>query len=219
MLSSVKELIKFLPFVDTVFVDVRNLQGFNMACALHKAGKEVMIVSRDQTLLSQVFDEETGALLQQIVDGKGIRVVTNSEIEEVLGDAEVKAIKLNSGKVVAAQMVVLDSSTLDFRALESDEGYEMIEDDFFAPIHNFKPSQFGFKVLDGFCVGLTKLPEGGREYLKFDGPQNSFKKIFAKDDFLVGAVLFNASADQEQILKVITEGTSVAGKEEVLIGG
>ena len=64
----------------------------------------------------------------------------------------------------------------------------------FAPVH------FGLNVLDGFYAGWTKLPEGGREYLKFDGPQNIYKKIYAHGDHLAGLVVFNAPQDNERLL-------------------
>ena len=82
-----------------------------------------------------------------------------------------------------------------------------------------KASHFGFNVLEGFCMGFTKLPQGGREYLKFDGPANVFKKIFAQGDLLVGAVLFNSSSHEQHISKTITEHISIAGQEEALLGG
>lgn len=219
LLSSVKDLIKYLPYVDSAFVSVSNLQGFNMACALHSLGKEVVIVCADQTLLASILDEETGALLKQIVEGKGLRVLNHTSIDEILGDSEVKAVKLGSGKVCATQMIVMDSLQLDLRLLEGDEGYQKIDDDFFVTGFPLRPWHFGFNLVDGFCMGLTKLPEGGREYLKFDGPQNIFKKIFAKDDFLVGTVLFNAPEHVQQLSKMIVERVSVVGQEEALIGG
>jgi NAD(P)H-nitrite reductase large subunit len=219
LLSSVKNLIKYLPFTDTVFVVVSGIQGLNLACALHGLGKEVSIVFSDNTLLPHLFDEETGSLLKQILEGKGMRVITNNAIEEVLGDAELKAVRLQSGKVSAAQMVVCDSLPLDWRLVEEGSDYRKIEDHYFSVNLPLNPQHFGFKVLEGFCMGFTKLPQDGREYLKFDGPQNVFKKIFAQGDNLVGAVLFNASAYEDRLTKTITERASIEGNEEALLGG
>lgn len=219
LLSSIKNVIKYLPFTDTVYVMVSNIQGLNIACALHALGKEVVIVSSENSLLTQFFDQETGALLKQVIETKGIRVLINNSIEEILGDAEVKAVRLQSGKVAAAQMVIVDFLPLDWRLIEEGSNFQKIEDDYFSMRLPFKPTHFGFKVLEGYCVGFTKLPQDGREYLKFDGPQNIFKKIFAQGNNLVGAVLFNASSYEEQLFKTITEGVSIEGREEALLGG
>jgi NAD(P)H-nitrite reductase large subunit len=219
LLSSVKNLIKYLPFTDTIYVMVTNIQGFNIACALHELGKEVIMVSSDHTLMPHFLDDETSTLLRQIIENKGIRVITDNTIEEILGDSEMKAVRLQSGKVAAAQMVIADFLPVDWRLVDQDHDYERIEDDYFTMNLPLKPLHFGRGLLEGFCMGFTKLPEGGREYLKFDGPQNIFKKIFAKGDVLVGAVLFNAPSHEKPLLKTITEGASVIGQEEALLGG
>jgi len=218
LLSSVKEAIKYLPFVDTVFISLTNLHGLNMACALHGKVKEVVVVCLGQTLLHEVFDEETGTLLKQIMEGKGIRVILENSIEEILGDSDIKAVRLQSGKVIGAQMVIADFLPLDWRLVEQDSGYEKIEDDYFHNGLPLKPSHFGFKIIEGFCMGSTKLLEDGREFLKFDGPQNIFKKIFAKGEVLVGTVLFNSPSHEEKLLKIIAEHIPVVGQEETLIG-
>lgn len=219
MLSSVKGLIKYLPFADTVFVSVTNLQGLNTACALFSAGKDTVIISAESRLLPDVLDEETATLLKQILEGKGMRVILDNAIEEILGDAEMKAVRLVSGKVVAAQALVVDILPLDTRLLTEDSGYEMLSDDYFSMPQTLEPMHFGFSVLEGFCVGVTKLPEGGREFLKFDGPGNVFKKVFAQGDVLVGAVLFNSASHEGEILKTIRERVSIEGREEALLGG
>ncbi len=218
-LSSVKELIQYLPLVDIVFVMATNIHGLNMACALQGQGKEVVVVSSNRGLLADIFDEETSSLLKQILEEKGLRVLTESKIEEILGDTEVKAVRLHSGKVMAAQMVIADFMPLDWRLIAEETGYQKIDDEYFHTGLPLKPSRFGFKVLEGFCMGFTKLPEGGREYLKFDGPQNVFKKVFAQGECLVGAVLFNAPSHEAELLKTITEHIPVAGQEEALLGG
>jgi len=56
--------------------------------------------------LPDIFDEETGLLLNKL-EGKGIRVVVRMLVEEILGDLEVKAVKLKSGKVLACDTVIL----------------------------------------------------------------------------------------------------------------
>ncbi|MBF0489662.1 MAG: FAD-dependent oxidoreductase [Candidatus Omnitrophica bacterium] len=219
LLSSVKELIKYLPFADTVFVSVTNFQGFNMACALHAQGKEVVIVTTDPFLLSNVFDEETSTLLKQIIESKGIRVMANNSIDEILGDSEVKAVRLQSAKVAAAQIVIVDGLPLDWQLVEQGSEFQVIDDEYFLMRIPFKPSYFGSGVLEGFCMGMTKLPDGGREYLRFDAPQNVFKKIFAQGDCLVGTVLFNAPVHEKALFKIISESSSVVGQEEALLGG
>ena len=67
--------------------------------------------------MPDIFDEETGLLLKQILEGKGIRVFSENAIEEILGDVEVKAVKLKSGKVLASDAVIFDEAKADMRML------------------------------------------------------------------------------------------------------
>jgi len=220
-LSSMKALKKHLVFSDHVAVVVSNIQGLNMACAIAKLKKEVMIVSPTAGLLPEIFDDETGLLLKQILEGKGIRVFGESCLEEILGDAETKAIRLKSGKIIACDTVVFDEAKVDIRILSeptlTDSDTLAIEANFRPPVFPLAPARFGLDLFDGFYAGWTKLPEGGREYLKFDGPQNIYKKIYAQGDHLAGCVLFNAPDDQERLLGVLQRQDNINGHEEEII--
>ncbi len=220
-ISSIKAIKKHLPFTDSAAVVVSNVQGLNMACALSQLKKEVTVITPKLGLLPDVLDEETGLLLKQILEGKGIRVMSENAIEEILGDVDVKAVKLKSGKVLACDTVVFDEARVDIRMLSeptlTDQDQIAIEASFRPPVLPFAPVNFGLDVFDGFYAGWTKLPEGGREYLKFDGPQNIYKKIYAHGDHLVGTVVFNAPQDNERLLGMIQRQDNITGKEEEII--
>jgi NAD(P)H-nitrite reductase large subunit len=220
-LSSVKALKKHLPFADSVTVVVSNIQGLNMACAISQLKKEVTIVSAKAGLLPDILDEETGLLLKQILEGKEIRVVSDNAVEEILGDVEVKAVKLKSGKVLACDTVVFDEARADIRMLSeptlTNEDKICIEECFKPLVMPFAPVNFGLDILSGFYAGWTKLPEGGREYLKFDGPQNIYKKIYAHGDHLVGTVIFNSPQDNESLCGIMQRQDNITGREEEII--
>lgn len=209
-LTAVRDMLKHLPFTDHVIMPVTDFAGFDMACALNRLGKEVVVLSGGQGLLTKVFDEETASLLRQIVEGKGMRVMAD-EMEEILGDAEVKAVRLKSGKVMAAEMVVFDEVTPDFKVL-TEAGLEI--PDAAADQPPLVLHDFGHKICDGFYGGNMRLPEGGREHMKFDGPSNVYKKIFLLNDRLVGAVYFNALGDKDKVRQALEQNLSLAGAEE-----
>ena len=81
----------------------------------------------------------------------------------------------------------------------------------FAPVH------FGLDLFDGFYAGWTKLPEGGRDFLKFDGPQNIYRKIYAQGDQLQGVVVFNAPQDNERLWGILQRQDNITGKEEEIL--
>ncbi len=255
---SVKHLTKTLHEIDNAIVKVTCLEGFEFGCALSRAGKEVVMLAPKEGLLSSIFDEETSMLLKQIVEAKGIRVVYD-DIDEVLGDTNVKAVKLESGKVMAAEGVIFDNVTPDLKILQETDllvdgvfkvnefhqttidgifatgtalsGFGLIKDqlimqgkdaalNMIEPKHKLEMPQlivrdFGTKVCDGFYGGILRLPEGGKEHMKFDGPSNVYKKIYLDNDKLVGAVWMNATLDKPRVVKALQDAQFLpAGQEE-----
>jgi len=220
-LSSIKALKKHLPFAESVTIVISNIQGLNMVCALSHLKKDVTAVCSSSGLLSDIFDEETGLLLKQVLEGKGVRFFSENAVEEILGDVEVKAVKLKSGKVLASDTVIFDEARADIRMLSeptlTDQDQLAIEASFRPSEMPLAPVHFGLDVLDGFYAGWTKLPEGGREYLKFDGPQNIYKKIYVHGDHLQGLVTFNAPQDNERLLGILQRQENITGREEEIL--
>ncbi|MDO8675262.1 MAG: FAD-dependent oxidoreductase [Candidatus Omnitrophota bacterium] len=215
--KSMEALAKHIPFIDNAVVCVSNFLGLNTACALKMLGKEVSVVSPavGGGILPDVFDEETTMLLKQILEGKGLKVMAGNAVEEILGDGEVKAVRLKSGKVIAAQAVIFDDLKADTRVFSDGmpDGVDMAAVD--------QPStgvrDFGLKVINGTCAGVVRrAPQGGREYMQFDGPDNVYKKIFIQDGHIVGFVLFNAAFAKEKLLRDLLEGKEVAQTQEQL---
>jgi nitrite reductase (NADH) large subunit len=259
--KSVKELGKNVAFVDNIVVAVNSFQNLNMACALSALGKEVVVVSKGNGILAEIFDEETAALLKQILEGKGMRVINDNSIEEVLGDTDVKAARLKSGKVIAADMVLLDDAEPQVKMLAETgltegrfipvdihlktalnevyaadalccgygasleetilqgqcAGHNLVSNkptNYVLPVSSYS---FGLDVVEGFAAGAFRLGENGREFLKFDGPQNIYKKVYAQGPSLKGTVLFNAPALKDKILDAIRQAIDVTGQEEALL--
>ena len=162
-----------------------------MACALSQLKKEVTVISSKAGLLPDIFDEETGLLLKQILEGKGVRVFSENAVEEILGDAEVKAVKFKSGKVLACDTVIFDEAKVDIRMLSeptlTDQDQICIEAMFQAalccPLGRF---------ISALMSSMVFMPDGPNclkavgNILKFDGPQNIYKKIYAHGDHLAG---------------------------------
>ena len=223
--KSMEALGRHIPFIDNAVVCVSNFLGLDTACALKMLGKEVSVVSPGAGILPDVFDEETTMLLKQILEGgRDLKVMAGNAVEEVLGDGDVKAVRLKSGKVIAAQAVIFDDLKADTRVFGDDlpeglpagqAGVDMAAVD--------QPStgvrDFGLKVINGTCAGVVRLgPQGGREYMQFDGPDNVYKKIFVQDGHIVGFILFNAAFAKEKLLRDLLECKAVADTQERLFG-
>ncbi len=114
-LSAVKEIIDQLVFTQTVVVQLTTWHGFLTLCALSNSNKEIVAVTSDDVLFPEILDQESSSILKQLLEYKGVRLMVNNPIEEILGDSDLKAVRLKSGKVLSAEMVVLDDLRADTR--------------------------------------------------------------------------------------------------------
>ena len=69
-------------------------------------GKDVSFIMPDEDFLS-VSDDELLSVVIDAISEKGIQIYRNTAISEILGDGDAKAVRLNSGKVLASQLVVI----------------------------------------------------------------------------------------------------------------
>ena len=115
-LKDIEGISESIDDVDTVSVQSNSVFGFNLAIALAKRVKEVYLILGENNYLSSAFND---SVLENIVSqlaGKGIHLVLNEDIIEVLGEKDAKAIKLKSQKVIVSQMVIFDVNA-DLRIL------------------------------------------------------------------------------------------------------
>jgi nitrite reductase (NADH) large subunit len=83
------------------------LLGLEAAKGLRDLGLHVTVVHARTLLMNAQLDDLGGAMLQRHVEKGGIFVRTGHTIEEVLGDDRVTAVRLDDGKKIAADVLVL----------------------------------------------------------------------------------------------------------------
>ena len=113
----VDKLIKELPFYDTVVLESNTFAGLQAAEALIKHGKEVYLIVPEDSPFRIVKDDEKREVIQNSLKESKLHIIDNASIEEILGDAELKAVRLSSGKVLAADIVVLGELKDDLKLL------------------------------------------------------------------------------------------------------
>jgi NAD(P)H-nitrite reductase large subunit len=119
-LESVKSLVRYLTFTETVVVEPRGFSGIKAALALKAVGKDVIVVVKDEALLAGIIPAERSQALARAMEKRGIRL-TPGGIDDIIGETEVKAVRLKSGKVVACDMVVIEDVAPDLRFLNDTE--------------------------------------------------------------------------------------------------
>ncbi len=83
------------------------LLGLEAAAGLKTHGVEVSVVHLMPTLMERQLDPSAGYLLQRAIERKGVQVFTGANTQAILGDAKVTAVKLDDGRVIPADMVVM----------------------------------------------------------------------------------------------------------------
>jgi nitrite reductase (NADH) large subunit len=115
-LESVKSLVRYLTFTETAIVEPCGFAGIKAALALKAVGKDVIVAVRDEALLMKILPAARVQVLGRALEKRGIRLIMGG-IDDVIGETEVKAVRLKSGKVVACDMVVLEDVAPDLRFL------------------------------------------------------------------------------------------------------
>lgn len=116
-LTDLNQILDFLPLIDTVLIQSDSSRGASITAAFLKRDKEVIwVVSSDQVAQDLLNADVTGRLAAATQENM-LRVVAGNPIAEILGEGDVKAIRLKSGKILATQIIIFPDAPVDFKIL------------------------------------------------------------------------------------------------------
>ena len=268
-LSDLKNILEVLPISETIVIEASSVESVQWACALKERGKEAVLVFDSAYLLPEILDQESSELVMQYLEEFGIRIFKENTIVEILGEGEVKAVRLRTKKVLSCELLIFGKVRPDLRFLPDlelgdltvGEGFQTplasvwtvgplamrgrIAGKLATPVWNRTPllefqgetaaaSMLGREYTAGAPVAETDfmLPERSisilgetgagddrREFIRFEAtPQGPvYKKIFVQNDMLTGAVLINADAVKEKILRFIKERSPLDADPQQLL--
>ncbi len=133
-LTDVDQIVLSLPLIDSVIVQSGHFHGLRIAASLISWGKEVLIVNPFANFFAQSLNPEMAIFVNRQIEQKGIRLIDETRISEVLGDSHVKAVRLQTEKVIASQDVIFAEAENDlrlFQGLNVNEANQIIVDDRF----------------------------------------------------------------------------------------
>jgi len=81
--------------------------GVEISDEVKKAGKEVILIEKLPHALGLAFDEEVSIVIEELLKDRGITVMTNAGVTEILGDKKVEGVLLESGEKIEADAVIL----------------------------------------------------------------------------------------------------------------
>ena len=106
-IKDAKEILGLLPITKTACVLGGGLIGLKAAHALKKRGVEVKLIVKSKQILSQVLDKACADIMQRHLEANGLEILTGLDAMEFLGNGDLKAIKLDSGKVVGCEVAII----------------------------------------------------------------------------------------------------------------
>ena len=107
-IKDTRDIAGLVPVTKSAVVLGGGLIGLKAAYALKKRHIDVKVIIKSTQVLSQVLDFEAAELVQKRLEENGIEVILGQDVSEVIGEeGEIKAVKLDSGKAIAASLVVV----------------------------------------------------------------------------------------------------------------
>ena len=145
-IQHVDKLMKELPFFESVFIQSSSFSSLRLAAVLIKQGKEVYLLSENNSFLSDLFNEEDkNNLLTSLSQGR-LHIIENAGIREILGDSEVKAVRLSSGRIYGVQRVILGEIPENVKFLDNSDLKAI--DGFFDVDRNYQTQTKGVFMID-----------------------------------------------------------------------
>jgi len=106
-LKDTKEIQGLLPVTKTACVLGGGLIGLKAAYGLRKRNMEVKVIIKSKQVLSQMLDFEASGFVQKRLEENGIEIILGQDIVEIIGNGDIRAIKLDSGKAFESSLVIV----------------------------------------------------------------------------------------------------------------
>ncbi|MFP4017412.1 MAG: NAD(P)/FAD-dependent oxidoreductase [Halanaerobiales bacterium] len=101
------------------------LLGLESAYNLMKSGLDMTVIEIMPRLLPMQLDKKAADVLRSSLEDKGLNFHINTQVDSFLGDEKIEAVKLNSGEVIDADLVLISAGIRPNLALV--EGIDDIE--------------------------------------------------------------------------------------------
>jgi len=106
-IKDTKEIAGLLPVTKAACVLGGGLIGLKAAYGLKKKGVDVKVIIKSKQVLSQMLDFEAAGFVQRKLEENGIEVILGQDAAEIIGNGDIKAVKLDSGKAFESSLIVV----------------------------------------------------------------------------------------------------------------
>lgn len=88
------------------------LLGLEAARAMAQFNTAITVIEFSQILMVRQLDDGASRLLEDQLEGRGIKVLTNESITEVIGDVRVTGVRLRNGRILPCDTVIVATGIL-----------------------------------------------------------------------------------------------------------
>ncbi|MBP9853912.1 MAG: NAD(P)/FAD-dependent oxidoreductase [Candidatus Omnitrophica bacterium] len=114
-INDIEQISTLAALNSTITIEGDQWWTVELAMLMANKNKEIILsVSANYPLIHGTSDEYKQWIVQTL-KSKGIQLLIDNPIVEILGESDLKAIKVRSGKVYAADLVILENTYLDTR--------------------------------------------------------------------------------------------------------
>lgn len=132
-ISDAKEMLDAALISPTACILGGGLIGLKAAYGLKKRNLDVKVIVKSPQVLSQILDKESSEMFKKRLTESGIEIITGADVQEIIGNGDCKAVKLDSGKVIATSLVVVgkgvrpNTDLIEESGIKFDEGIQVDE--------------------------------------------------------------------------------------------
>ena len=133
-IDDIKSMDNFLNKVNTAVVLGGGLIGMRTAYALRARGKKVIVIVKSNMILSQMLDDRAADIFKKLFERNGTEIMLGLAGNEVLGDKNVKGLKLDNGREIDCELVIIGkgvNSNIDItKGTDIKTGWGIVVDDY-----------------------------------------------------------------------------------------
>lgn len=126
-IKNATEIAERLPMTKTACVLGGGLVGLKAAYALSKRNIDTKVIVKSKQVLSQMLDFAAAGFVQRRLVEHGVELVLGQDAVEIIGEGEIKAVKLDSGKAIGCELVVVGKGVKPNIELVKDTGIKINE--------------------------------------------------------------------------------------------
>jgi NADPH-dependent 2,4-dienoyl-CoA reductase/sulfur reductase-like enzyme len=125
-LNYLEDMVEYAKRCKKVLVLGGGFIGVELADELSKLkGPEVIVVEMLPHLLANSFDPEFSELVEEKLSSQGVKILTGTRAEEVMGDERVRKVRLSTGEEIDVDCVILAIGASPNTKLALDAGLEL----------------------------------------------------------------------------------------------